>query len=125
MPSIHNQSLVKEQILKKEPTELYFIERSVYRKDVNTNNNWTFELGQSAAMSPNWIIVAFMNTQKFDNQERDNSIFDRLPIVYCVCKIGSEIFPENGINCNYDRDNFCEAYYEIENIFGCTLKQLF
>ena len=35
------------QLLNKTPTELYYIEQVVFRKDVNTNKNWTFDLGNS------------------------------------------------------------------------------
>ena len=41
VPSIENQHLVLNQIINKDPTELYYTERTVFRKDVNTNNNWT------------------------------------------------------------------------------------
>ena len=75
------------------------------------------ELGKSEINAPNWIIVGFMANQMFENQIHDNSEFDQLPINFCVCKMGSENFPENGITCNYSRDNYCEAYYEIENFF--------
>ena len=47
VPSLENQQLVPNQILNKDATELYYTERSVFRKDVNTINNWTFELGNS------------------------------------------------------------------------------
>ena len=47
IPSMENQQLVMDQILDKDPTEIYYMERIVFRKDVNTNNNWTFELGSS------------------------------------------------------------------------------
>ena len=47
VPNIENQQLVLNQVLDKDPTELYYTERTVFRKDVNTNNNWTFELGNS------------------------------------------------------------------------------
>ena len=47
VPSLENQQLVLNQILNKDPTELSYAERTVFRKDVNTNNNWTFELGNS------------------------------------------------------------------------------
>ena len=40
IPSMENQQLVMNQILDKNPTELYYMERIVFRKDVNTNNNW-------------------------------------------------------------------------------------
>ena len=42
VPTLENHQLVLNQILKKDPTELYYTERTVFRKDVNTNNNWTF-----------------------------------------------------------------------------------
>ena len=39
VPSIENQQLVLNQILKKDPTELYYTVHTVFRKDANTNNN--------------------------------------------------------------------------------------
>ena len=116
-PSIQNQTLVKEQILNKEPTELKFLERTVFRKNVDTNNNWIFELGQSENLNPVYIIVGFMRQNKFNSQTQNNSVFDTLPIIQAQTKIGSENFPENAILCNYNRYNYCEAYYEIENFF--------
>ena len=59
-PSIENQTIVKEQILNKEPTELRFLERTVFRKNVDATNNWIFELGQSENLNPVYIIVGFM-----------------------------------------------------------------
>ena len=38
--SIENQQLVLKQMINKDTTELYYTERTVFRKDVNTNNNW-------------------------------------------------------------------------------------
>ena len=43
VPNLENQQLVLNQVLNKDPTELSFTECTVFRKDVNTNNNWTFE----------------------------------------------------------------------------------
>ena len=39
VPNLENQQLVMDQILNKDPTELHYIERVVFRKDVNTNKN--------------------------------------------------------------------------------------
>ena len=39
VPNLENQQLVLNQMLTKDPTELYYTERTVFRKDVNTNNN--------------------------------------------------------------------------------------
>ena len=65
VPNSENQQLVMDQILNKDPTELHYIERVVFRKDVNTNNNWTFQLGNSgggsyreaAQSTPTFVIV--------------------------------------------------------------------
>ena len=44
-PSIPQQALFSKQILSKIPTELQYIERSFFLKEVNTEILWTFELG--------------------------------------------------------------------------------
>ena len=117
VPSIENQQLVMDQILNKDPTELSYTERIIFRKDVNTNSNWTFELGSSGIESPTFVIVGFQATNKIDSQVHDNAVFDRLPISNAVCKIGSEKYPDDGIECDYDRDKYDQAYSEIENFY--------
>ena len=116
-PSMEKQQLVMDQILDKDPTELYYMERIVFRKDVNTNNSWTFELGNSGESTPAFIIVGFQARNKVDSQTHDNAIFDRLPVSNAVCKIGSEKYPDDGIECDYDRDKYDQAYSEIENFY--------
>ena len=115
--SLENQQLVMDQILDKDPTELYYIERVVFRKDVNTNNNWIFELGNSGESTPTFVIVAFQARNKIDSQTHDNAIFDQLPVSNAVCKIGSEKYPDDGIECDYDRDKYDQAYSEIGNFY--------
>ena len=121
-PSLENQHLVMDQILNKDPTELFYTERTVFRKDVNTNSNWTFELGNAGGNSnnescPTFVIVGFQTRNKIDSQTYDNAVFDRLPISNAVCKIGSEKHPDDGIECDYDRDKYDQAYSEIENFY--------
>ena len=120
VPSLENQQLVMDQLLDKDPTELYYMERIVFRKDVNTNNNWTFELGNSGEFTPTFVIVGFQARNKIDSQTHDNAIFDRLPVSNAVCKIGSEKYPDDGIECDYDRDKYDQAYSEIENVYLLT-----
>ena len=117
VPSIENQQLVMDQILNKDPTELSYTERNIFRKDVNTNSNWTFELGSSGTSTPTFVIVGFQARNKIDSQVHDNAVFDRLPISNAVCKIGSEKYPDDGIECDYDRDKYDQAYSEIENFY--------
>ena len=117
VPSLENQQLVMNQIFDKDPTELYYMERIVFRKVVNTNNNWTFELGNSGESTPIFVVVAFQARKKIDSQTQYNAIFDRLPVSNAVCKIGSENYPDDGIECDYDRDKYDQAYSEIENFY--------
>ena len=43
--SISKQAILSEQILSKVHTELQYVERIVFIKEVNTQNLWSFELG--------------------------------------------------------------------------------
>ena len=125
VPSLENQQLVMDQLLNKDPTELFYTERTVFRKDVNTNSNWTFELGNSgggsyreaAQSTPTFVIVEFQARNKIDSQTHNNAVFGRLPISNAVCKIGSEKYPDDGIECDYNCDKYDQAYSEIENFY--------
>ena len=94
-----------------------FTERTVLRKDVNPNHNWTFELGNSGESTPTFVIVGFQARNKIDSQTHDNAVFDQIPIGNAVCKIGSGKYPKDGIECDYDRDKYDQAYSEIENVY--------
>ena len=85
-PSLENQQLFLNQILDKDPTELFYTETVVFRNDVNTNTNWTFELGNSGESTPSFIIVGFQARIKIDSQTHKNAIFDRVPVSTAVYK---------------------------------------
>ena len=54
------QGILLKQIRYKVPTKLRYVERSVFMKEVNTHNLWSFELGtQEGVIVPIWIIVGF------------------------------------------------------------------
>ena len=116
-PSLENQQIMMDQLLNKDPTEMYHMERIGFRKDVNTTKNWTFDLGKSGASTPTFVIVEFQARNKIDSQLHANAIFDRLPLSNAVCKKGSEKNPVDGIEGDYDGDNYREAYQEIENFY--------
>ena len=69
---------------------MYYTERTVFRKDVNNNNNWTFELGNSGESTPTFVLVGFQARKKIDSQTHNNATFDRLSVSNVVCKLGSE-----------------------------------
>ena len=52
---------------------------------------------------------------KIDSQTHDNAVFDQIPISNAVCKMGSDKYPDDGIECDYDRDKYDQAYSETEN----------
>ena len=90
-PSIQQQSILSEQILSKTPTELRYVERSVFMKQVNNQNVWNFELGSQENMNvPIWIIIGFQQQDRQDSQNLNNDTFCRLPVVSAQCIIGTE-----------------------------------
>ena len=73
---ISQQAMSSKQILSKVPTELQYVERSVFMKEVNTQNLWTFELGTQERINvPIWNIVGFQQRDRQDSQKLNNDKF--------------------------------------------------
>ena len=51
-PSMQQQSILSKQIINKTPTQIQYPEKSVFMKEVNTQNFWTFELGTQEGIFP-------------------------------------------------------------------------
>ena len=93
-PSFQEQTILSNQIVKKLPTEKQYAERSVFMKEVNTQNLWTFELGtQEGINNPIWIIVGFQQQDRQDSQNQNNDTFYRPPVTSAQCIIGTEKIP--------------------------------
>ena len=59
-PSVPQQAILSEQIFSKTPTEFQFMERSVFMKEIKTQNFWTFELGTQESINvPIWNYCRF------------------------------------------------------------------
>ena len=72
-PSVQQQSTLSKQILSKTPTELRYVERSVFMKQVNNQNVWNFEPGIQENMNvPIWIIIGFQQQDRQDSQNLNN-----------------------------------------------------
>ena len=81
-PSITEQNLIMNQIIRKMATKLRYPDKSVFMKEVNTQSFWTFELGtQEANNIPIWIYVAFQQKDRQHDQNLNNDIFVKLPVV--------------------------------------------
>ena len=83
------------------PTELRYVERSVFMKEVNNQNLWNFDLGNQEIVDvPIWIIIGFQQQDKPDSQKLKNDTFCRYPVVSAQCIIGTKNYPEAGILIN-------------------------
>ena len=124
-PSIQQQSNLSKQILSKTPTELRYVERSVFMKEVNKENVWNFELGSHENMNvPIWIIIGFQQRDRQDSQNLNNDTFSRLPVVSAQCIIGTEKYADAGILLNYDDDDCSQGYHQIKEAFRALTKDV-
>ena len=122
-PSMQQQSILSKQILNKTPTQIQYPERSVFMKEVNTQNVWTFELGTQEGISiPTWIFIAFQQNDRQHDQNLNNDTFVRLPVISAQVVIGTERYPDSGILLNYDDDNYSQAYGLIKETFRALTK---
>ena len=114
---------MSKQILNKTPTELRYVERSVFMKEVKNQNVWNFELGSQENMNlPIWIIIGFQQQDRKDSQNLNNYTFCRLRVVSAQCVIGKEKYPDAGILLNYDDDDYSQGYHRIKEAFRALTK---
>ena len=122
-PSMQQQSILSKQILNKTPTQIQYPERSVFMKEVNTQNFWTFELGTQEGINiPTWIFVAFQQNDRQHDQNLNNDTFFRLPVMSAQVVIGTERYPDSGILLNYDDDDYSQGYGLIKEAFRALTK---
>ena len=122
-PSVSQQAIMSKQTLNKTPTELRYIERSVFMKEMNNQNLWNFELGSQENMNvPIWIIIGFQQQDRQDSQNLNNDTFCRLPVVSAQCVIGTEKYRDAGILLNYDDDEYSQGYHQIKEAFTALTK---
>ena len=122
-PSIQQQSLLSKQIINKTPTEIKYPERSVFMKEVNTQNFWTFELGTQEGINiPAWIFVAFQQNDRQHDQNLNNDTFVRLPVISAQVVIGTERYPDNSLLLNYEDDDYSQGYGQIKEAFKALTK---
>ena len=122
-PSLQQQSILSKQIINKTPTEIIYPERSVFMKEVNTQNFWTFELGtQDGINIPTWIFVCFQQNDRQHDQNLNNDTFVRLPVISAQVIIGTERYPDNSILLNYEDNDYCQGYGQIKEAFKALTK---
>ena len=88
--SMQQQSIISKQILNKTPTEIKYPERSVFMKEVNTQNFWTFELGTQEGINiPISIFVVLEQNDRQHDQNLNNDTSVRLPVISAQLVIGT------------------------------------
>ena len=121
--SIQQQSILSKQILNKTPTQIQYPEKSVFMKEVNTQNFWSFELGTQEGINiPTWIFVAFQQNDRQHDQNLNNDTFVRLPVISAQVVIGTERYPDAANILNYDDDNYIQGYGLIKEAFRVLTK---
>ena len=96
VPSLEEYNKLMDQIYKKTPTNLQYPERSVFMKEVNTQNFWTFGIGtQEGVNVPIWVYVAFQQHDRQHDQNLKNDTFYRMPVTSAQCVVGTEKNPDS------------------------------
>ena len=122
-PNLEEYNKLMNQIKKNSPTQLNYIERSVFMKELNTQNFWTFELGTQEGINvPVWIFVAFQQNDRQNNQNLNNDTFYRPLVTSAHCIIGTQKYPDIGILLNYNDDNYSQGYGQIKEAFKALTK---
>ena len=117
-PSISQQKIIMNQIVRNVPTELQYVERYVFMKEINTQNLWSFELGTHEGINiPIWIVIGFQQRERQDSQNMNNDTIFRLPVTSAQCINGTGKYPDPAILLNYDDDDYNQGYGHIREAF--------
>ena len=122
-PNLEEYNKLMTQIKENTPTQLNYIERSVFMKEVNTQNLWTFELGTEEGINvPIWIFVAFQQNDRQNDQNLNNDTFYRPLVTSDQCIIGTEKYTDSCILLNYNDDDYSQGYGQIKEAFKALTK---
>ena len=116
--SLDQYRVIMKQVVDRKPTQLRYPEKSVFMKEVNTENFWTFELGTQQGFNiPTWIFTVFHQGDREHDQHLNNDSFCRLPLINAQCVTGTERYPDSAMLLNYDDDEYSQRYGEIKEAF--------
>ena len=122
-PNLEEYNKLMTQIKKNTPTLLHYPERSIFMKEVNTQNLWTFELGTQEGINvPVWIFVAFQQNDRQNHQNLNNDTFYRPLVTSTQCIIGTEKYPDSSTLLNYNDDNYSQGYGQVKEAFKALTK---
>ena len=97
-PSIEQQAILFKQIQSKTPTQLQYLERSTFMKELRAQNLWNFKMGTQEGINvPVWFFVFFKQSAREIDQKLNNDTFCRLPVISRQCFSENENYPDSGI----------------------------
>jgi len=106
-PSLKIESEINSQLLKGHIKQLYFEQMRVYRtmyQPTETNMTWRITT-QPGTELPRHVFVAFQSSERDDNQEMNNMVFDNANLRRISCRINSTQYPEREFECNFSPQN--------------------
>ena len=106
-PSLDQYRILMKQIVEKTPTQLRHPERSVFMKEVKTQNFWL--LNQEGIIIPIWSFTVFRQSDKEHDQSLNNDTFFRLPVTSAQCLIGTKRYPHSATFLKYDDDDYSQG----------------
>ena len=117
-PSVSQQDLLNQQTITEMPTDLSYIERSVCSKDVQQQSEWIFDLGvgERIDLAIN-VVVGFHQSERLNSQLLHKDSSKRPSVKFAQCIIGTERYPDAGINLNYAEDKNSQGYGRIVSCF--------
>ena len=116
--SLIEQGIIMKQITDKLPTEIRFVERSAFMKEVNTRNLWSFEIGTQEGINvPIWIIVGFQQSDRQRDKNLKHDIFYKPLVTSAQCIVGTEKYPDSANLLNYNDDVYSQGYGFIKQAF--------
>lgn len=132
-PSLAIETKLDSMLVKGHLKHLYFEQMRVYRtmfQPTETSMTWRITT-QPGTELPRHVFVAFQSSERDNNQEINNLIFDNANLRRISCRINSVQYPEREFECNFTPENrnysrlymsFLESVNKYEeNDTGCQL----
>ena len=110
--SLDNDAAITSYLTGDSRTSMSFIERSMNSLAITQNNEWTHTLGVKSGIDrPIYVIVGFKTTaRRAEAQNQNGGVFDNCPVMSANVKVGTDRFPDDGINVDYTVGDYDEAY---------------
>jgi len=81
-----------------------------------TGKSLTFDITNiyRNVLNPVWAFVVFQ-TNRFNNQQKDNSTFDHADVKNLWVELGGKRYPEESLDLDWDNDHYCLAYNDFQD----------